>query len=468
VQRLPLGSRPDCKRSLLVGRRNAHEPKKIKMTTKRALLTICLSCILLCLVIDIFYFPSGLTFGDERRFYASAFDLARMGYFSVEGARAWEMPGTAVFFSSAFAIAAPEHVIVVVRVAQALLLVCEVLLVGSIARDAFNDRRAAVIAAGITAIYPFFLYYQGLLLSETLFTWLLVAAFAALYRWRAAGLQIDALLVLTSVLFGVASWVKPTLLFIPPVLIFGASYLWLRDAARSIKIGATAAVIFATVLAPWCIRNALVFGAFVPLTTSSGSNLYLGNNAANVNFGIDWTTDVDKNTVARINALPELERQKAYRDAAVDWILSNPSDFARGAVKKFFRYWNVVPNATEFRGGLFPIISLLSFGPILLLAIGCILFLRRHVDLVPLYALIAIFTALHCVVIASLRYRLPIEPFLIVMASGTLAAAWKRLTIHKVRSTNTFGPLALAELPRPPLKSARKRKDITNIANRIG
>jgi 4-amino-4-deoxy-L-arabinose transferase-like glycosyltransferase len=401
------------------------------MNTKRALLAICILCLVLCAAIDLYHFPSELTFGDERRFYASAFDLIRKGDFSVDGARAWEMPGTAAFFAAGFAVAGPEYGIGLIRGAQSLLLACQVLLVASVTRDAFGDRKAAIIAAAITATYPFFIYYQGLLLSETLYTSLLVAAFAALYRWRAAGLHIDAWLVLTNIMFGLAAWVKPTLLLLPPVLIFGVSWFWARDIARASKVGAIATVIFASMLAPWSIRNAFIFDAFVPFTTSSGSNLYLGNNAANVEFGIDWNKDVEKDTVARIDSLPELARQKAYKDTAIEWIVSHPADFAQGIVTKFFRYWNVVPNAAEFRGGLFPIVSLLSFGPILLLAMSCVL-LKRHQELAPLYALIVIFTALHCVVIASLRYRLPIEPFLIVMASGALSAAWRRLTVVRL------------------------------------
>jgi hypothetical protein len=37
--------------------------------------------------------------------------------------------------------------------------------------------------------------------------------------------------------------------------------------------------------------------------------------------------------------------------------------------------------------------------------------------LLPVYLLIAYFTLVHAAAIASLRYRLPIEPFFIVMAA---------------------------------------------------
>jgi 4-amino-4-deoxy-L-arabinose transferase-like glycosyltransferase len=55
----------------------------------------------------------------------------------------------------------------------------------------FRDQWAAAIAALITAFYPFFLHYQGLLLRETLFNTLLVASFACLYCWRDRGARFD-------------------------------------------------------------------------------------------------------------------------------------------------------------------------------------------------------------------------------------------------------------------------------------
>ena len=68
------------------------------------------------------------------------------------------------------------------------------------------------------------------------------------------------------------------------------------------------------------------------------------------------------------------------------------------------------------------LISFLSFTPILALAIvSAIRNRRRFAALAPVYLLIAYFTVLHVVVIASLRYRLPLEPFLILLASEPIS-----------------------------------------------
>jgi hypothetical protein len=177
-------------------------------------------------------------------------------------------------------------------------------------------------------------------------------------------------------------------------------------------------------MSPWWIRNAEVLHAFVPFTTSSAMNLYLGNNRDNPDVGIDWDHDAEPAVVAAIKALPnELARQRAYSKAALDYIKSNPGTFVQAAAKKFLRFWNIVPNASEYRGRAYAIISIASFGSVLVLALLCALRQwRQWRALLPLYLIIGYFTFVHVVTIASLRYRFPIEPLLIVMAAEPAAA----------------------------------------------
>ena len=47
---------------------------------------------------------------------------------------------------------------------------------------------------------------------------------------------------------------------------------------------------------------------------------------------------------------------------------------------------------------------------------------RKWGSLAPLYMVIGYFTLVHMVSIASLRYRLPIEPLLIALAAGPIGA----------------------------------------------
>jgi hypothetical protein len=380
------------------------------------------ACFLACAIIDLFYFPVATVFPDEQRFLASAARLAASGEFWVGSDRAWEMPGTALFFAPAVWALGAHGAVVAIRIAQACLVVIQCGLIASAARRMFGNGTTAFVASCLAAFYPFFWFYQGLLLSETLFNTLLVAGVAALLWWRDRGLRIDVALVIACLCLAAATLTKATLTVLPPLLL--AATAWLAGAGwrRTAIILAAASCLYAGFMSPWWIRNEALLHAFVPFTTSSGMNLYLGNNRNNTVAGIDWGHDVEPDVVAKFNAMPELSRQRAYNKAALDYIKQNPEAFVDAAVKRFIRFWNIVPNASEFRGAPYAITSIASFGSILVLALICAA--RRWREwrvLAPLYLIIAYFTIVHVVTIASLRYRFPIEPLLIIMAAEPLA-----------------------------------------------
>jgi len=63
---------------------------------------------------------------------------------------------------------------------------------------------------------------------------------------------------------------------------------------------------------------------------------------------------------------------------------------------------------------------------LLLAAWGAVASRRRWRELLLLYLLFGYYTALHMVLMAITRYRLPLEPFLIVLAAHGLVELWKR------------------------------------------
>jgi hypothetical protein len=334
------------------------------------------------------------------------------------------MPGTALFFAPAVWAFGAHGAVIAIRIAQAVLLVIQCGLIAAIARRIFGKPATAFVASCIAAVYPFLLFYQGLLLSETLFNTLLLTGVAALFWWRDRGLRVDTAFVATCVSLAAATLTKATLTLLPPLLL--AATAWAAGATwrRTIGILIAASCLYAAFMSPWWIRNAEVLHAFVPFTTSSAMNLYLGNNRDNPDVGIDWDHDAEPAVVAAFKALPdELARQRAYNKAALDYIKANPGTFVQAAAKKFLRFWNIVPNASEYRGRAYAIISIASFGSVLVLALLCALRQwRQWRALLPLYLIIGYFTFVHVVTIASLRYRFPIEPLLIVMAAEPAAA----------------------------------------------
>ena len=386
------------------------------------------ACLLACIAVNLIYFPAATVFPDEQRILASAVKLAATGEFWVGTDRAWEMPGAALFFAPWVWMLGLPKAIIAIRFAQTALLLIQCGLIASITRRVARGEAAAFIATCVTAIYPFFVFYQGLLLSETLFNTMLLGCIAALYAWQDRGARIDKMLALASLCFAAATMTKATLTVLPPVLLALSGWIATANWRRAITTLLTASCLYAALLSPWWIRNAAVLGHFVPFTTSSAQNLYLGNNPANTDAGIDWAHDVEPDVASRLLAIPnEVERQRAFSDRATSYIKAHPDLFVEAAVMKLVRLWNIVPNTAEFRG-VYALISALSFGPVLLLAlIGAVWQWRQWRRFAPLLILIGYFTFVHVVTIASLRYRLPLEPLLIVLAATTVGALLERM-----------------------------------------
>ena len=240
-----------------------------------------------------------------------------------------------------------------------------------------------------------------------------------------AASRIDIALVAVCLCFAAATIVKSTLTILPPLLLAATAWIMGAGWRRTGTILAVAACLYSAGMSPWWIRNAVLFRAFVPFGTSAGENLYLGNNSHNRDAGIDWASDVEPDVVARLFAIPdELTRERAFSKQAIDYIKAHPGAFLQTALRKFLRFWNIVPNAADFRKPLYSLVSALSFGPILLLAIaGAVRMRRQWRELSPLCLIVGYFTFLHVVTVSSLRYRLPIELILILLATEPLAAA---------------------------------------------
>lgn len=392
--------------------------------------SVAVAAVVLYGVYNFFYLNPDVIFGDERRFLKEAVVLATTGEFRSGTFRAWEMPLPAMIYAGVYLLAGSEEVtILAVRGIQALLLVVQGFLISRIALVIFGDRSVAFIAYIWMLGYPYLIYYQALLLSETLFITLLVAAFYYLYRWYEKEFALNRFFFLTMLFMALATYAKATLFIFPPILI-GLFYLVNRpDWRGAVKYLAMASLLYAIFLSPWWIRNYTLLGEFIPFTTGSGCNLYLGNNPANQHGGCDWLQDVDAEKTAEIKSITgEVAQNRAFASAAKTFIVENPTAFVELMVMKFSRYWSIVPNAPGFDSGLYKWVSIFTFGPVLILFLVS---LWLYADKIKTYSaiilLILFFTAVHSMVIASLRYRLPLEPFMILMASAALVRIYERI-----------------------------------------
>lgn len=403
----------------------------------RRLAVVALAALIAYTVLDLWIFPLRTRSDDEERFVSEAIAFAQTHEFHVWGHRALEMPLVGLFYGVIYAVAGTEPLLIAsARCIQAVLLVMQAWLCADIARRLFKDAAATPVAFLMVLGYPILVAFQSFLLSEAIFTFLLVLAMWCLYGW-AEEPQRKSWLVAYVIVMACATYAKASLtvlpIVLPGLLLLSRRVVSARQIFASLCV---VAILYAACLSPWWFRNYQVFGEPVWFTTSSGAQLYLGNNPGNRSGGNDWREDVEHGFVSDNARRPELERDRNYLSRASAYIAAEPLRFLMNAGRKFIRYWNVIPNHELYRRGPYAWIIALSYGPILFLALMAVWLHRRKWKLfVPIYAVIAYFTLLHSATIASLRYRVPLEPLLIVLAAGAITACYRSQTQRHGLST---------------------------------
>jgi hypothetical protein len=194
---------------------------------------------------------------------------------------------------------------------------------GAVLPGGRNTARTVGLAAGmVLALWPNLATYSAALLSESLFVTaaaVFVAAVLAagdLHRPRPVVVAVGA------VALAVATLTRPQVVLVIPALCAA----WLVAAVGWRRVGLAAAVLVgAVVLAvtPWTVRNAVVMGHPVVLSTNGGDNLCIGfHDGATGGFALsDACATVDR-YVDGPDA--EVRRDAELRDRALRWIREHP------------------------------------------------------------------------------------------------------------------------------------------------
>ena len=177
-------------------------------------------------------------------------------------------------------------------------------------------------------------------------------------------------------------------------------------------------VTYVIILSPWWVHQYQKYGEFVRLSLADGIVLYSGNNSLNKTGGGIVGVDVDMSVFSHEE--DPIIRNNKMKNLAVNFIVDNPSRFIELSGLKFLRFWRLWPHTEHYQQWYVVVASLLSYGLVLFLAIG---FVFRNLKnnfrkVMPIFALIGYLTLVHMVTIGSIRYRFPLEPFLIIFASN--------------------------------------------------
>lgn len=347
----------------------------------------------------------GFTFVDER-FEQPVF--------------AYRMPGYPVF------LAACGGKVIVIRIAQAVLDTSSALAMVLLARRFMPDRWA-LVAGALVAFNPYLVFFSASILSETLFAALLAWGMllaASRSRWAYA----CGMLVLVA-----SVYVRPGAIGLPVLIAVAAQLVRdIRTGSRSfwrVPAGMSMILLLAICLAPWAYRNHTRVSAWVVTTTNSGATLWDGFNP-----------DADgSSNQSRLRMMPELRTMtEVQRDAYLgavgkEWAMRHPRESFTLAGKKLARTWSPIPLSAEYGSKrVYVLVGVVFAVPLFVLTllgvgVGAV---SRSIKLYLLLPAIY-FTVVHALTVGSLRYRIPADVPMSILAAAGAAEVARRLTTRR-------------------------------------
>lgn len=292
-----------------------------------------------------------------------------------------------------------------------------------------DSHRVGLLAAAIIAFHPTLIAYSHYLLSETLFLPLFTAGLLLVHRYTLRPAPTVALAA--GLLMGAATLIKALPLYLVPLLA-----IWLattQPAGR--RLVPVVLLLLGTVLivGPWTARNAVVHQRLVLVETTTGKNLVRGNNAISP---ANWDWGTARPTLgASIYGDCVKEANLVDRDACLvryglGEIRQHPGRFVQQAGTKLADLVNptsfLVRHIREGIYGDWPaplahtVVTLVALFNMALMALAVVGWTRSSgrwrqiVILLVLYML-----AVHVVMFAMSRFRLPLE---VPMAVGAALA----------------------------------------------
>jgi len=280
----------------------------------------------------------------------------------------------------------------------------------------FAGRRCGLWAGWIWALYPAAMQYAvrwiwEMTVTTALFTWVVVLTL----RMRQETKNQTRKWLIFGVLWGLIALSNSTLLLFLPVC-----GIWVLMGTRQMRNAVLAGVVFVAVIAPWSVRNYLVFHAFIPMRGNFGAELYLGNGPGSTGFLMDYDHPFRAPEQLKLYGEMGEVRYVAMRGAAAKaYIAADPLHFVKDTALRVYFFWASVPHPSDGKVGeeIVEAVRTLDFALISLCGLmGLGLALRRRVPGAGLFAWAFVLLPIpYYLVTAHARFRHPLEPLICVL-----------------------------------------------------
>ncbi len=317
---------------------------------------------------------------------------------------------------------------------------------------AMFDRVTGLLAALLLAVYPVSVYSFCLALDEHLFVPLWYGGLYLLFL-EAKGRPVRWAPLWYALIFGYSTMTRTHTIFMP--LVVGYVYFLAKKQWKK-----TAAVVLFVLVAgqvlnlPWAIRNYRHWGVFVPYTATNhdvyhGCNLSIERGDNNGHWPQPGEPGYNKELADAIGRYDVPTMQRLARNEVVGYILGHPGHFAVLGIEKWLHFmgttrktgiWviDLMEESKHYTPGLkIPekvrhVYEELAFGAyyaaLYLFLFGVIRLARtwRSVDplkrrcLLTVGACFFLYLGEHLILYPERKYRFPLEPFMLIVASSFL------------------------------------------------
>lgn len=348
-----------------------------------------------------------------------------------------------LYLASLYALVGPQPLIA--RLLQAVIVGgLQTYIMYRIGEKTFS-KGVGIVAAGITAFYIYFIYYTGALMTEPFYiTAISYALFVAMQIGENENKSSEIRLgIFLGIALGITILLRQVFLLLIPFL-----FLWIWTTRFKRRLGPP---IISTIISlclvvlciiPASLYNQSRFGRFVLLNTNSGYAFYWGNHPI---YGTHFIPILPSGTYqelvpAEIRHLDEAALDQELLRRGLRFVIEDPQRYILLSLSRIPAYFTFWPSAAS--GIISNISRVASFGIILpFILYGLFLAWRRippengnrfinlivsPVGLLILFALV--YTSIHLLTWALIRYRLPVDAALIPFAALAMSDLYSRIT----------------------------------------
>ena len=305
------------------------------------------------------------------------------------------------------------------------------------------DRKIGRIAGFVAAFYPLFIYFDNELLIPTVLTALILAALYMTLKYT-RGRAGKGKWYVTGIVWGLAAITRPNVLLF---LVFLPFWLKVKLKEKFLPPVVFGVLGVLTIILPVTVRNYAVSREFVLIAWQGGVNFYIGNNPLSDGKtaivpgtrkswigGFEDARRIAEETAGR--KLKNSEVDRFWMNKGLEFTANDPGKALTLLFKKAYMFWGgyEIPNNRDlyfftrptllkflfFKTGFlqFP------FGILLpLAACGVYMARKRKKDISLALLFAGIYFVSFLIFFICARYRVPITPLLIILASHAVVTA---------------------------------------------